>query len=171
VEGREAASIFESGAILQCLAEKTGRFLPADLAGWTDALQWLYWQMGGLGPMLGQNLHFAAYAPKNIPYGIEQYVRETDRLFGVLNRRLADRAFAAGDYSIAGMARYPWVIRLEREQPRFDDFPHIRRWAKAIAGRPATIRACEKGKAINTAPTVNEDSKTLLLGRGAALAA
>ena len=109
----------KSGAILQYLAEKTGRFLPADLKGRTEALQWLYWQMGGLGPMLGQNLHFAAYAPEKIPHAIERYVRETDRLFGVLNGRLADRTFVAGDYSIADMASYPWVIRLEREQPRF----------------------------------------------------
>ena len=171
MEGGDSVSIFESGAILQYLAEKTGRFLPADLKGRTEALQWLYWQMGGLGPMLGQNLHFAAYAPEKIPYAIERYVRETDRLFGVLNGRLADRAFVAGDYSIADMASYPWVIRLEREQPRFDDFPHIKRWAEAIAARPATIRAYDKGKALNTVPTINEDSKKLLLGQDAARAA
>ena len=169
--GGESVSIFESGAILQYLAEKTGRFLPADLKGRTEALQWLYWQMGGLGPMLGQNLHFAAYAPEKIPYAIERYVHETDRLFGVLNGRLADRAFVADDYSIADMASYPWVIRLEREQPRFDDFPHIKRWAEAIAARPATIRAYDKGKALNTMPTINEDSKKLLLGQDAARAA
>ncbi len=170
-DGGAAVSIFESGAILQYLAEKTGRFLPADLAGRTEALQWLYWQMGGLGPMLGQNLHFAAYAPEKIPYAIERYVRETDRLFGVLNQRLADRAFVAGDYSIADMAAYPWVVRLEREQPRFDDFPHIKRWAEAIAARAATIRAYGRGQAINTVPTINEESKKLLLGQGAARAA
>ena len=170
-DGGAAVSIFESGAILQYLAEKTGRFLPADLAGRTEALQWLYWQMGGLGPTLGQNLHFAAYAPEKIPYAIERYVRETDRLFGVLNQRLADRAFVAGDYSIADMAAYPWVVRLEREQPRFDDFPHIKRWAEAIAARAATIRAYVRGQAINTVPTINEESKKLLLGQGAARAA
>src|SRR4029077_1385391 len=102
-------SVFESGAILLYLAEKTGKFLPTDLRGRAEVLQWLFWQMGGLGPMAGQNHHFAVYAPEKIPYAIERYTKETNRLYGVLNKRLADREFVAGDYSIADMASYPWI--------------------------------------------------------------
>jgi GSH-dependent disulfide-bond oxidoreductase len=110
-----AISIFESGAILQYLAEKTGLFLPSELRPRTEVLQWLNWQMGGLGPMLGQNYHFAVYAPEKVPYAIERYVKETARLYGVLNRRLSDRAYIAGDYSIADMACYPWIVGHEMQ--------------------------------------------------------
>ncbi len=160
--------VFESGAILLYLAEKTGRFLPADVAGRTEALQWLFWQMGGLGPMLGQNLHFSAYAPARIPYAIDRYAKETGRLYGVLDGRLADREFVAGDYSIADMASYPWILRLTREGQNLEDFPHLKRWFEAIAARPATVRAYAKGKAVNTTPTITEESKKLLFGQGAA---
>src|SRR5262245_36135068 len=112
--GGAPVSIFESGAILLYLAEKTGRFIPADLRGRTDVLQWLFWQMAGLGPMAGQNGHFSIYAPEKIPYAIDRYVKETNRLYGVLNKRLADRPFIAGDYSIADMACYPWIVPHER---------------------------------------------------------
>ena len=127
--------MFESGAILQYLAEKTGHFLPADLRGRTEVMQWLFWQMAGLGPMAGQNHHFAQYAPERIPYAIERYVKETNRLYGVLNRRLADREFVAGEYSIADMACYPWIVPHERQGQNLDDFPHLRRWFAAIAAR------------------------------------
>ncbi|MEE9299595.1 MAG: glutathione S-transferase N-terminal domain-containing protein [Alphaproteobacteria bacterium] len=157
-------ALFESGAILLYLAEKTGRFLPVDVAGRAEVLQWLFWQMGGLGPMLGQNLHFAAYAPERIPYAIERYERETARLYGVLDRRLADRPFVAGDYSIADMAIYPWIFRLEREGNRLDGFPYLARWCARVGRRPAVMRAYAKGAAINTTPTVNEESKAILLG-------
>ena len=161
-------SLFESGAILLYLAEKTRRFLPRDTAGRAEVLQWLFWQMGGLGPMAGQNLHFSAYAPETIPYAIERYENETRRLYGVLDRRLAGRDFVAGeDYSIADMAIYPWILTLERNQKRLDDFPNLKRWFGAIAARPATIRAYRKGKAINQAPTITEESKKLLFGQGA----
>ena len=113
--GGKPISVFESGAILLYLAEKTGKFLPADLRGRYDVMQWLFWQMGGLGPMAGQNHHFGGYAPEKIPYAIERYVNETNRLYGVLNKRLADREFVAGDYSIADMASYPWVVPYERQ--------------------------------------------------------
>ena len=140
--GGAPLSLFESGAILLYLAEKTGRFLPADLAGRAEVLQWLFWQVGGLGPMAGQNHHFGTFAPEKIPYAIERYVKETARLYGVLDKRLADRAFVAGEeYSIADMATYPWIVPYERQSQDLDDFPHLKRWFEAIAARPATARA------------------------------
>jgi GSH-dependent disulfide-bond oxidoreductase len=169
-DGGAALALFESGEILLYLAEKTGRFLAADLRGRHDALQWLFWQMGGLGPMAGQNHHFAHYAPEKIPYAIERYVKETNRLYGVLNRRLADREFIAGsDYTIADMAAYPWVRSYERQGQRLEDFPHIGRWFAAIGSRPATVRAYERGAAVNTVPTVTDESKRLLFGQTAAI--
>ena len=162
-----AVSIFESGAILLYLAEKSGRFLAADTVGRAETLQWLFWQMGGLGPMLGQNLHFSAYAPEHLPYAIDRYMQETDRLYGVLDRRLADRPYLAGAYSIADMASYPWILRLEREQPRLDRFANVKRWYEAIGSRPATARAYEIGQKINVKPTVTEESKALLFGQDA----
>ena len=152
--GQRPIALFESGAILQYLAEKVGRFLPADLAGRSKTLQWLHWQIGGLGPMLGQNLHFTVAAPERIPYAIDRYHAETDRLFGVLDRRLADRAFVAVDYSIADMASFPWVHQLEQGQPRLNEFGNLRRWHDAIAQRDATKRAYEVGAAIKRVATV-----------------
>ena len=131
-------SVFESGAILLYLAQKNELFLPADLRGGTEVLQWLFWQVGGLGPMAGQNHHFSRYAPEKIPYAIERYVKETNRLYGVLNNRLADREFVAGAYSIADMAAYPWVVPHEGQGQKLEDFPHLRRWFEAIRRRPAT---------------------------------
>jgi GSH-dependent disulfide-bond oxidoreductase len=167
--GGAPVSVFESGAILVYLAEKSGEFLPKDLRERFEVLQWLFWQVGGLGPMAGQNHHFSAYAPEKIPYAIERYVQETNRLYGVLDRRLADRAFVAGDYSIADMAAYPWVVPYERQGQRLDDFPNLKRWFEAIRARPATIRAYELAKTINTKPTVSEDSKRILFGQTAAV--
>ena len=150
-EGDAPISVFESGAILQYLAEKTGQFLPADLAGRTETLQWLYWQMGGLGPMAGQNHHFNVYAPEKIPYAIDRYVKETSRLYGVLDQRLSDRAFIAGDdYTIADMASYPWIVPHRNQGQDLADFPNLQRWFHDVAARPATIRAYEKGKALNS---------------------
>ena len=154
---------FESGAILLYLAEKTGMLLPEDTAGRAEVMQWLFWQMGGIGPMFGQFLHFADYAPEKLPYAVERYSREAERLLRVLDRRLADREFAAGAYSIADIAIYPWVRRI---LDRFDGFGHVDRWARRIAGRPATRRAYAIGAAINTTPTITEESKALLLGTG-----
>jgi len=167
--GGAPVSVFESGAILLYLAEKTGRFLPADLRGRAEVLQWLFWQMGGLGPMAGQNHHFRLYAPEKLPYAIERYVNETNRLYGVMNIRLADREYLAGDYSIADMAAYPWVVPYERQGQDLADFPHLKRWFEAIGARPATVRAYELAKTINTQPTVSEEAKKLLFGQTAAV--
>jgi GST-like protein len=166
--GGAPVSLFESGAILLYLAEKTGKFIPSDLRGRADVLQWLFWQMGGLGPMLGQNHHFSQYAPEKIPYAIDRYVKETNRLYGVLNKRLADREFVAGEYSIADMASYPWIVPWKRQGQNLDDFPHLKRWFEAIRNRPATIRAYEKANAINTQPTMSEEAKKVLFGQTAA---
>ncbi|MEM7225755.1 MAG: glutathione binding-like protein [Pseudomonadota bacterium] len=168
-EGEAPISVFESGAILQYLAEKSGQFLPQDLAGRTEALQWLYWQMGGLGPMAGQNHHFNAYATEKIPYAIDRYVKETGRLYGVLDQSLADRAFIAGDdYTIADMASYPWIVPHRTQGQNLDDFPNLKRWFQEIAERPGTLRAYRKGRALNTAPTVSEEAKKILFGQSAA---
>lgn len=166
-DGGAPISIFESGAMLQYLAEKSGQFLPTDLRGRQETLQWLYWQMGGLGPMLGQNHHFKTYAPEKIDYAINRYVGETARLYAVLNKRLADREFIAGEYSIADMACYPWIIPHERQGQDLNDFPHIKRWFDTIAARPGTIAAYDKAKDINTAPTVSEEAKKVLFGQNA----
>ena len=134
-------SIFESGAILTYLAEKTGRLLPPDARGKFEVLQWLFWQVGGLGPMTGQNHHFIQYAPEQIPYAIDRYVKETSRLYRVMDTRLADRPYLAGDYSIADIASYPWVVPHEKQRMNLDDFPNLKRWFATIAQRPAVERA------------------------------
>jgi GST-like protein len=169
--GGAPISVFESGAILLYLAEKTGQLLSADLRVRTDTLQWLFWQMGGLGPMAGQNHHFSHYASEKLPYAVDRYVNETNRLYGVLHARLADRRFIVGDYSIADIASYPWIVPHERQGQNLEDFPHLKRWFESIRSRPATIRAYEKAKQINTQPTVTEESKRLLFGQTAAAAA
>ena len=149
-DGGAPISLFESGAILLYLAEKTGQFLPQDLRGRQEALQWLFWQMGGLGPMAGQNHHFSQFAPEKIPYAIKRYVDETARLYGVLDRRLADRPFVAGaDYSIADMAIYPWIVSHKWQSQRLEDFPHVQRWFNSIKERPATVRAYELMQKVN----------------------
>ncbi len=168
--GGAPVSVFESGAILLYLAEKTGRFLPAELRGRVETLQWLFWQMGGLGPMAGQNHHFAQYAPEKLPYAIERYVNETNRLYGVLDGRLADRAFVAGaDYTIADMASYPWTVGWQRQGQNLDDFPNIKRWQEEIRARPATARAYALGEHYaSRGATVDEEAKRILFGQTAA---
>jgi len=149
-DGGAPISLFESGAILLYLAEKTGQFIPKDLRGRQEALQWLFWQMGGLGPMAGQNHHFSQFAPEKIPYAIKRYVDETARLYGVLDRRLADRPFVAGaEYSIADMAIYPWIVSHKWQSQRLEDFPHVQRWFNSIKERPATVRAYELVQKVN----------------------
>lgn len=141
-DGGEPIPVFESGAILVYLAEKTRRFLPADPRGRKSVLEWLFWQVGGLGPMAGQNHHFVQYAPEQIPYAIDRYVKETNRLYGVMERRLAVQPFLAGaDHTIADMACYPWIVPHERQRQRLEDFPQLARWFHAIGARPATQRA------------------------------
>ena len=165
--GGAPISIFESGAILLYLAEKTGRFLAKDLRGRFKTLEWLFWQMGGLGPMAGQNHHFSAYAPEKIPYAIERYQKETNRLYGVLDRRLEGKDFIAGDYSIADMACYPWTVSHERQGQNLDDFPNLKRWFHAIKDRPATIAAYQKGEAINRPAEMSDEAKKILFGQTA----
>lgn len=149
-DGGAPISLFESGAILLYLAEKTGQFIAKDLRGRQETLQWLFWQMGGLGPMAGQNHHFSQFAPEKIPYAIKRYIDETARLYGVLDRRLADRAFVAGeDYSIADMAIYPWIVSHKWQSQRLEDFPHVQRWFNSIKERPATVRAYELVQKVN----------------------
>ncbi len=165
--GGAPISVFESGAILVYLAEKTGRFMPKDLRGRNEVMQWLFWQMGGLGPMAGQNHHFVQYAPEKLPYAMERYVNETSRLYQVLDNRLEDREFVAGEYSIADMASYPWVVPWKRQQQNLDDYPHLKRWFTAIRHRPAVERAYALAAKINTAPVVDEAAKKLLFGQSA----
>ena len=168
-DGGEAVSVFESGAILTYLAEKTGRFLPGDVRGRKTVMEWLFWQVGGLGPMAGQNHHFGQYAPEKIPYAIDRYVKETNRLYGVLDRHLADRNFIAGDdYTIADMASYPWVVPWRRQQQNIQEFTNLKRWFEAVAERPATRRAYAKGERFSDRPTVTEAGKKLLFGQTAA---
>jgi GST-like protein len=169
-DGGKPVSLFESGAILLYLAEKTGRFIPADLRGRAEVTQWLFWQMGNLGPMAGQNNHFSNYATDKLPYAIARYRNEVNRLYGVLNRRLSDRSFVAGDYSIADMAIYPWIVPYERQGQKLEDFPHLKRWFETIRARPAVARAYEKAKAINPNPAGirTAEERAILFGQTAA---
>ncbi|WP_248738114.1 glutathione binding-like protein [Pseudomonas sp. MWU12-2029] len=149
-DGGEPFSLFESGAILLYLAEKTGKFLPKDLRSRQVALQWLFWQMGGLGPMAGQNHHFSQFAPEKIPYAIKRYIDETARLYGVLDKQLANHEFVAGsEYSIADMAIYPWIVSHKWQSQNLEDFPNVLRWFNHIKDRPATVKAYALVQKIN----------------------
>ena len=167
-DGSEPISVFESGAILLYLAEKTGKFLPDNLRDRKIVTEWLFWQVGGLGPMAGQNHHFSQYAPENIPYAIDRYVNETNRLYGVLNKQLAKSEYIAGTYSIADMACYPWIVPHDKQGQNLADFPHLQRWFNSIASRPAVIEAYKKGKEVSSESTVTEESKKILFGQSAA---
>ena len=161
--------VFESGAILVYLADKIGAFLPTDFRARKTVMEWLFWQVGGLGPMAGQNHHFGQYAPEKIPYAIGRYVNETNRLYGVLDRRLADHEFLAGaDYTIADMAAYPWIVPWKRQQQNLDDFPNLRRWFELVGTRPATVRAYAKAEPYSSRPAVTEAGKKILFGQTAA---
>ncbi len=164
-DGGAPISVFESGAILQYLAETTGKLMPADLRGRVEVIQWLYWQMSGLGPMLGQNHHFLQYAPEKIPYAIERYVKEAKRLYSVLDKRLSSREFIAGEYSIADIASYPWIVPHRKQGVSLDDYPNVKRWFEAIQARPAVQRAYEIAKRVNRAPVVTEESRSILFGQ------
>ncbi|MEA9558269.1 glutathione binding-like protein [Xanthomonas nasturtii] len=164
-DGGAPQAVFESGAILLYLAEKTGRFLPRDARGRIAALEWLFWQMGGLGPMTGQMGHFNVYAPEKIAYAIDRYNAEVRRLHGVLDKRLAEHAFLAGnDYGIADMASYPWLQVYGDLKPDFEAFPNLHRWHTAIAARPATQRAYALKEQVNPnagKPLSDEERKHL----------
>jgi len=167
-DGGAPLPMFESGAILLYLADKTGRFIPAPWRDRLDCIQWLFWQMANLGPMAGQNHHFSHYAPEKLPYAIDRYVRETGRLYAVLNKHLAEREYIAGEYSIADMASYPWVLP-ERQQQKLDDFPHLKRWKEAIGARPAVVRAYALAKTINVAPAAADaQARSILFGQSQA---
>lgn len=160
-DGGAPHSVFESGAILVYLAQKTGKFLPEEMRARSRVMEWLFWQMGGLGPMAGQNHHFNQYAPEKIPYAMERYTKETNRLYGVLDRQLANHAFVAGEYSIADMACYPWIVPHERQGQKLEDFPHLKRWFEVMAKRPAVIRAYEKGEGLRKEGMTEEEKKVL----------
>jgi len=165
----DAISVFESGAILVYLAEKTGKLLPIDLRGRKTALEWLFWQVGGLGPMAGQNHHFNKYAPEKIPYAIDRYVKETNRLYGVLDRRLDGREFIVGDdYTIADIAAYPWIVPWKTQQQNLDDFPNVKRWLDKVCNRPSTLRAYAKAQPFSNPSAMSEESKKFLFGQTAA---
>lgn len=166
-DGGEPISLFESGAILLYLAEKIGKLIPSDLRGRADTLQWLFWQMGGLGPMAGQNHHFSQYAPEKISYAINRYVNETGRLYAVMNKQLSDREFLAGEYSIADIACYPWIVPYERQGQKLEDFPNLKRWFETIQSRPATVRAYEKAEAFKADQISPEQSRELLFNQSA----
>jgi GSH-dependent disulfide-bond oxidoreductase len=164
--GGEPISVMESGAILLYLADKEKKFLDRENLYWRkEGIQWLFWQMGGLGPMAGQNHHFSQYAPDKIDYAINRYVNETSRLYGVMNERLKDREYLAGAYSIADMASYPWVVPYEKQGQDLNNFPHLKRWFEAIKARAGTQRAYARAKEVNTQPSVNSaEARRILFG-------
>ena len=168
--GGEPLAVFETGAILQYLAEKSGRFLPADVQGRYQVLQWLNWQMGGLGPMAGQNGHFLLYAPEKIPYAIDRYGREIKRLYGVLDKQLEKTgAYIAGpEYSIADIACFPWVMTHKAQQLTLDDYPSIKRWFADVRARPQVQAGLAVGRELNGGkPVMDEEARKHLLGQGA----
>jgi GSH-dependent disulfide-bond oxidoreductase len=164
--GGAPLSLFESGAILLYLAEKTGRFIPRDLRGRAQVLEWLFWQVAGLGPMAGQNGHFNHYAPEKVPYAIERYTKETNRLYGVLDRQLAGRDYIANQYSIADMASYPWIVSHERHQQNLDDFLNLKRWFVSIRERPACQRAY-LGVELSYSRKISAQERQVLFGQTA----
>lgn len=165
-DGGEPISVFETGAILLYLADKTGRFIPEDLRGRNEVIQWLMWQMGGLGPMLGQNHHFRIYAPEKVAYGIERYTNEANRLYGVLDRQLEDREYVCGDYSIADMACWPWIVPHERQGQKLEDFPNVQRWYELMKTRPGLRRGFDLGRDMRRAAgQMDDDAKKILFGQ------
>jgi GSH-dependent disulfide-bond oxidoreductase len=166
--GGAPISMFESGAILLYLAEKTGRLLPSDLRARLDVIQWLFWQMANLGPLAGQNHHFRLYAPERLPYAIDRYVKETSRMYAVMDHQLVNREYIAGEYSIADIACYPWIVPHERQGQKIDEFPNLLRWFRAIGAREAVIRAYARAKGVSTNATISEEAKRVLFGQDAA---
>lgn len=158
-------SLFESGAILVYLAGKTGRFLPTDDRGRYEALEWLMFQMGGVGPMLGQAHHFRMYAPEKVPYAIDRYTNEARRLYGVMNRHLSDREWFAGNtYSIADIAIFPWLRSAENQGVDWSEFPHLKRWFDTVAARPAVQRGVQV-LANRRKPVSSDKEREILFGK------
>jgi GST-like protein len=167
--GGAPISVFESGAILQYLADKLEKLWPADVRRRAAVSEWLFWQVANLGPMAGQNHHFNLYAPEKIPYAIERYVNETNRLYGVLDRRLEKSEYlAGGEYSIADTATYPWIVPWKRQSQDLDAHPHLKRWFDGVAARPATLRAYAKGAALRSEAPTSEAARRILFGQTAA---
>ena len=167
VEG-EPVSVFESGAILLYLAEKTGRFLPSNPRARLQVMQWLFWQVGGLGPMAGQAGHFANYAPEKIAYGIKRYGDEYNRLLGVIDKQLADTDYLCGDYSIADMASWPWVVVHERLNQSLDEFPRVMAWDERMQGRPAVSVGKNLGRELRRPLEKDEEARRIMFGQTAA---
>jgi len=165
--GGEPISVFESGAILQYLGRKFGRFYPADERARVEVDQWLFWQMGGLGPMAGQAHHFRQYAPEKIEYGINRYTNEVNRLYGVMNKRLADRDFLAGDYSIADMASVGWVVPHKNQGQDLEQFPNLKRWFETLNERPAVKAGLAVGNEYRSNVAQDEEAKKILFGQRA----
>lgn len=162
-------SLFESGAILWYLAEKTHQFVPQTPRGKAEVSEWLFWQMAGLGPMAGQNHHFNIYAPEKIPYAQDRYLKETNRLYGVLNKQLEGKDWVAGgEYSIADMAIYPWIVPWELQGQKLSDFPHLKRWFEKMANRPAVKKAYEIADTININKPMTDETRKVLFGQSAA---
>lgn len=168
--GGAPVAVFESGAILEYLAEKTGKFLPKDLRGKYQVMQWVMWQMGGLGPMCGQNHHFSQYAPEKIPYAIDRYVKETNRLYGVLNKQLEGKNFICGDLSIADFACWPWIVPYERQGQKLEDFPNLKAWFERMKARPAVAKGFAVGRELREQqPLMTDEAKKILFGQTAAV--
>jgi GST-like protein len=168
-DGGDPISVFESAAILLYLAEKSGRFLPVDARGRFEALQWVAWQVANLGPVAGHYNHFARYAQENVPYAIERFGGELNRLLGVLDRRLSDRPFLAGEYSIADMASWPWVFKERDGKPLLGEFPNVVRWWDAVAARPAVQRGRAVGAELRRGPpALDAEARKVLFGQTAA---
>jgi len=160
----EPMALFESGAILLYLADKTGQFLPTAPRPRYDAMQWLMFQMGGIGPMLGQAHHFRQYAPESIPYAIERYTKEATRLYGVLERRLQQVDYVAGDYSIADMAIFPWIVSHDNQGQDLSHYPHLQRWFNAIQARPAVQRGLALLQEVRQGASLDEEARDNLFG-------
>lgn len=159
-------SLFESGAILWYLAEKFKKFVPASQRGKAEVSQWLFWQMSGLGPMAGQNHHFNQYAPEKIPYAMERYTKETNRLYGVLNKQLEGKDWvAAGEYTIADMAIYPWIVPWDKQGQNLNDFPNLKRWFEKMAARPAVQKAYKLADSINVQKPLTDEDRKILFGQ------
>ncbi|MBF0279947.1 MAG: glutathione S-transferase N-terminal domain-containing protein [SAR324 cluster bacterium] len=158
-------SVFESGAILMYLAEKTGKFMPSDLKNRYEVIQWVFWQVGNLGPMAGQLSHFVNYAPENNPYSLERYRNEYNRLFGVMERQLENQEFLVGSYSIADMASFPWIVPYKRFEQGFDDFPRLRLWFDTMKRRPAVKKGVDTGKELRELDKNRDDKSHELLFR------
>jgi len=168
-DGDTPLAMFESGAIMLYLAEKSGRLIPADMHGRAEVLQWLFWQMSALGPIAGQIGHFNVFAPERVPYAIDRFSRELRRLYGVLDMRLRDREFIAGSYSIADIACYPWIVPHRGHGQRLEEFPHLRRWFDAMSARPATVRVYEDVEDVYApAQPMSAEERRILFGRTAA---